>query len=83
VLRRVKGPYPSTQDVGYVVELQRQAAEVLRAGSAALALFSAPALTELMAADPKAVTLIGRGTLERVLDAAVWMERCRPELRTS
>jgi hypothetical protein len=56
---------------------------VLRAGSEALALCSAPVITKTVAADPKAVTLIGRGALERVLDAAVWMDRCRPELRIS
>jgi asparagine synthase (glutamine-hydrolysing) len=83
VLRRVKSPYPSTQDVGYVIELQRQAADVLKAGSEALALFSRPVLAEIAAPDPKAVTLTDRGALERVLDAAVWMDRCRPELRIS
>jgi asparagine synthase (glutamine-hydrolysing) len=83
VLRRVKSPYPSTQDVGYVIELQRQAADVLRAGSEALALFSLPVLNETVAADPKSVTMMGRGALERVLDAAVWMDRWHPELRLS
>jgi asparagine synthase (glutamine-hydrolysing) len=83
VLRRVKSPYPSTQDVGYVIELQRQAADVLRAGSEALALFSLPVLNDTVAADPKAVTMMGRGALERVLDAAVWMDRWHPELRLS
>jgi hypothetical protein len=40
-------------------------------------------LNETVAADPKAVTMMGRAALERVLDAAVWMDCCRPELRIS
>jgi asparagine synthase (glutamine-hydrolysing) len=81
VLRRVKSPYPSTQDLGYVAELQRQAVDVLRAGSDALALFDGTALGAVAAADPKAVTPKQRFGLEKLLDTAIWFDVCKPQLR--
>jgi asparagine synthase (glutamine-hydrolysing) len=80
VIQRVKSPYPSTQDRGYVVELQRQAADVLRSGNGALALFDQPGLAAVTTADPKAVTPYERFGLERLLDTAVWFDTCRPKI---
>jgi asparagine synthase (glutamine-hydrolysing) len=81
VVHRVKSPYPSTQDLGYVAELQRQATDVLRTGNEALALFDMTALSAVTAADRKAVTPKQRFGLEKLLDTAVWFDVCRPELR--
>lgn len=83
VVQRVKSPYPSTQDLGYVAELQHQAAAMLRTGSEAFTVFSQPRLEEIAATEPKAVTPMERGALERLLDVATWLEIYRPELRTS
>jgi asparagine synthase (glutamine-hydrolysing) len=81
VVQRVKAPFPSIQDLGYVAELQRQAVGVLRSDNGALALFDRTGLADVTAADPKAVGTQERFALERLLDTAVWYNTCRPTLR--
>ncbi|MEU4216665.1 asparagine synthase (glutamine-hydrolyzing) [Actinoplanes sp. NPDC026623] len=81
VLKRVKAPYPSTQDFAYVTELQRQAADALRNGNEALTLFNTIALSEVTTADPRSLTPQLRVGLEKLLDTTAWFDLCRPELR--
>jgi hypothetical protein len=45
--------------------------------------FSQPRLEEIAATEPKAVTPMERGALERLLDVATWLDIYRPELRIS
>jgi hypothetical protein len=81
VIQRVKAPYPSTQDTGYVVELRRQAADALRSGNGALALFDQPAMAAVATADPKAVDTFQRFGLERLLDVVTWFDACHPRIQ--
>jgi len=81
VVQRVKAPFPSIQDLGYVAELQRQAADVLHSDNGALALFDRTGLAGVTAADSMAVSTQERFALERLLDTAAWYNTCRPTLR--
>lgn len=81
VLERPKSIYPVTQDLGYVAELQRQAAAALRSGNGDLELFDVPRLTKITAMDPKAVAPHERLGMEKVLDFSVWLNACRVRLR--
>jgi asparagine synthase (glutamine-hydrolysing) len=81
VLQRAKAPYPTTQDPRYLVELQRQAADVLHSDNGALALFDRSGLAKVTAADPNAVGTQERFALERLLDTAIWYDTFRPTLQ--
>ncbi|MFD9735287.1 asparagine synthase (glutamine-hydrolyzing) [Umezawaea sp. NPDC059074] len=82
VTERVKSPYPSTQDSGYALELQRQAKDVLaERDSGVFAVFDADWVRTAVALDPAAVTGRLRTGLERVLDLHHWIDLYRPELR--
>lgn len=83
VVERVKSPYPSTQDLRYVAELQRQTSQALRDGNGDLALFDVGRLAEVVALDPKAVAAHERFAMERVLDFATWLQISRPQIRLS
>jgi asparagine synthase (glutamine-hydrolysing) len=78
VVRRVKSPYPSTQDPHYGEELQRQARELLSGQSAVFDLIGRPWVTE--AVDSPSLTAMERGGLERVLNLATWLDIYRPEM---
>ena len=80
VLERVKSPYPSTQDTGYVAALQRQALEVIDRRPASLALFDDEWLRGVRTADPTALASGDRQGLERVLDFDVWEQQRQPQL---
>jgi asparagine synthase (glutamine-hydrolysing) len=82
VVERVKSPYPSTQDLGYVTELQRQLDGLMHSGGDGSGLFNQATMADIAATDPKAITPGQRAAMERVLDVATWIDACRPELRT-
>jgi asparagine synthase (glutamine-hydrolysing) len=82
VTERVKSPYPSTQDLGYAAELQRQAADVLtEVGNPTFDIFDPSWVRAAVTQDPAAVTGRVRNGLERVLDMHHWLDLYRPELR--
>ncbi|WP_265447664.1 asparagine synthase (glutamine-hydrolyzing) [Flexivirga meconopsidis] len=79
VVDRVKSPYPSTQDLGYVSRLQQQAADVLAdAAHDVFALVDRDWLTEQIALEPAHAERAG---LEKVLDLHAWIELYQPELK--
>jgi asparagine synthase (glutamine-hydrolysing) len=79
VLARQKAAYPSTQDTGYVAELQRQAAAI-RPGHDALALIDRDWLASAVRRDPGTLGKPDRLGLERALDVATWLDLYRPTL---
>ncbi|MCP2260905.1 asparagine synthase (glutamine-hydrolyzing) [Streptoalloteichus tenebrarius] len=83
VVERVKSPYPSTQDVQYLVDLQHQVQDLLAGDSPALDLVDREAVLELARRDPEKVVAGERSRLERLLDVATWLEIRRPVLKLS
>ncbi|GAB2989559.1 asparagine synthase (glutamine-hydrolyzing) [Amycolatopsis acidiphila] len=82
VADRVKSPYPSTQDPGYVVALQQQAKEVLAAkDNPVFALVDRQWLSDAVAAVPDSITTVTRHGLDRVLDLHHWFDIYQPELQ--
>ena len=78
VVDRVKSPYPSTQDLGYVTELQRQAADVAASGNhAVFDLVDRDWLTAQAGAEPGSAARAG---IERALDLHTWIEEYHPEI---
>jgi asparagine synthase (glutamine-hydrolysing) len=84
VLGRVKSPYPSTQDVGYLVALQQQAKELVADPSnPVFEVISRDWVTETVGLDAAEVKWGRRFGLERALDMAVWLDLYRPTLNLS
>ena len=82
VVDRVKSPYPSTQDPGYVAALQQQVKEVLAApDSPVFSLVDRNWLTEVVDTDPQAVTNGVRHGLNQTLDLHHWFDIYQPELQ--
>ncbi|MFC9997185.1 asparagine synthase (glutamine-hydrolyzing) [Nocardia sp. NPDC127526] len=82
VAKRLKSPYPSTQDPGYAVALQSQAKELLaESDSPVFELVSRDWLQEAVQAE--AATLSGqtRHGLDRVLDLYHWFDLYSPRLQ--
>src|SRR5215469_13424678 len=83
VVDRVKSPYPSTQDPGYTVKLQKNARHYLsRPGHPVFDLVSRDWLARAVAAEAQ-VTQASRRGLERTLDLALWLDMYKPVLKLS
>jgi asparagine synthase (glutamine-hydrolysing) len=83
VAQRPKSPYPSTQDVHYVEDPQRQAKELLSTDAPVFDVVSKNWLEQAVQLDPARVPSAVRNSIERTLDLQVWLEVCRPTLRLS
>ena len=82
VVDRVKSPYPSTQDVGYLVALQQQGKELLaEADNPVYEVINRQWLAETVELDPAEVKWGRRFGLERALDMSVWLDLYRPTLQ--
>ncbi|NUT41645.1 MAG: asparagine synthase (glutamine-hydrolyzing) [Thermoactinospora sp.] len=75
ILRRVKAPYPVTQDMGYELALRSAVRELAEDKDApVLPLLDPDALREAVDSPPeKVTTTMTRGSLELVLDLDVWL----------
>ena len=81
VVKRVKSPYPSTQDPQYGAVLAAQAKDLLGGGDDALfALIDRASLEQVTNLDPATLQPINRARLERVLDLSVWLGMYRPQI---
>ena len=81
VVKRVKSPYPSTQDPQYGAALQAQAKDLLGSGDDALfGLIDWAALEQVTNLDSVTLRPLDRARLERVLDMSVWLDMYRPEI---
>jgi asparagine synthase (glutamine-hydrolysing) len=76
IRRRVKSPYPATQDVAYEQALRDTLGDLVRAGKApVLPLLDAAAVREITAGPVgKTTTTMSRMSLELALDLNVWLE---------
>ena len=83
VVERVKSPYPSTQDVGYVVALQDQLRDLLGTDHAMFDLFDRQRLAAAVDADPRRVSAMERAGFDRALDVATWIDLHHPVLKLS
>ena len=81
VVERVKSPYPSTQDVRYVAELQDQLRALLAADHAVFELFDRQKVGAAIGAAPAAVTPRQRNGFEKALDLATWLDLRHPVLK--
>jgi asparagine synthase (glutamine-hydrolysing) len=83
VAKRVKSPYPSTQDPAYAVKLRDNAREYLSSpGHPVFDLVSRDWLTSATAAGAE-ITQASRFGLERILDLALWLDIYKPVLKLS
>jgi asparagine synthase (glutamine-hydrolysing) len=81
VLQRVKSPYPSTQDLRYVADIQRQAQELATGnGHDVFGLVDRDWIRRTVREDPATVSAVQRHALERTLDLAAWIDLYRPRL---
>jgi asparagine synthase (glutamine-hydrolysing) len=81
VVQRVKSPYPSTQDVHYVSDIQQQALELLaQPGHDVFGLIDPDWLVRAAHEDPAKITSPHRHGIERTLDVATWLDLYRPRL---
>lgn len=80
VAERVKSPYPSTQDHGYVVALQQQARR-LSGDDPAREFFDGEWLTSVLSKESGALGSSDRSGLERLLDLSNWTATYQPSLR--
>ncbi|MFT7837914.1 asparagine synthase (glutamine-hydrolyzing) [Saccharothrix sp. BKS2] len=84
VAGRRKSGYPSTQDLRYVAELQRQVRDVLAdPGTDALFVCDPVKVAAATALDPAAVDPAARLTFERILDVDAWLDLAKPTLKLS
>ncbi|WP_314173650.1 asparagine synthase (glutamine-hydrolyzing) [Streptomyces winkii] len=84
VYDRVKSPYPSTQDPGYVTAVQKSAAEVLAAPShPVFDLVSRDWLRRAVETDAAGISPARRHGLEHALDIALWIDMYGPALTLS
>ncbi|TCO57005.1 asparagine synthase (glutamine-hydrolyzing) [Actinocrispum wychmicini] len=79
VVRRVKSPYPSTQDPAYGKEIQRQVRDLLAEGNHRVFDLTDRKWAQSLATVDE-VTGRDRGALERILNMAVWLDIYRPEM---
>lgn len=83
VLKRVKAPYPSTQDPVYAARLQHIARDQLsQPGHPVFDLVSRDWLSRVTAPGAE-VTPDRRRGIERALDLALWLDMYKPTLKTS
>jgi asparagine synthase (glutamine-hydrolysing) len=81
VVQRVKSPYPSTQDVLYVGDIQRQALELLAQPEHEVwSLVDGSWLAQAALDEPAAIDSARRHGIERTLDLAVWLDMYHPRL---
>ncbi|MFR9794876.1 asparagine synthase (glutamine-hydrolyzing) [Streptomyces sp. MS06] len=81
VYRRVKSPYPSTQDPAYGAALQEQARELLaRPGHPVFDLVDRERLRSAAHRPEPVSTQAARRGLERALDLALWLDLYAPDL---
>jgi asparagine synthase (glutamine-hydrolysing) len=81
VVQRVKSPYPSTQDVLYLGDIQRQALELLaQPGHEVFSLVDGSWLAQAALDEPAALSSAHRHGIERTLDLATWLDMYRPRL---
>jgi asparagine synthase (glutamine-hydrolysing) len=74
VVRRVKSPYPSTQDAGYEQVLRRRVAALLESGGPVVPLLDAGAVRKRLAAPVGAIPgMAARVPLEQVLALDAWL----------
>ncbi len=81
VLRRVKSPYPSTQDPLYARALQRQAKELLATDDPVFGLVNRRWVGEVAQQDPVTMRTEVRNSIERTLNLSTWLDIYRPQLR--
>jgi asparagine synthase (glutamine-hydrolysing) len=81
VLRRVKSPYPSTQDPLYASTLQQQAKELLATDDPVLGLVERRWIDEVTQQDPATMRTEVRNSIERALNLSTWLDIYRPALR--
>lgn len=80
VAERVKSPYPSTQDHGYVVALQQQARR-LTGDDPAKEFFDDDWLESVVTKESAGLDRADRFGLERLLDLSTWCGEHRPTIR--
>jgi asparagine synthase (glutamine-hydrolysing) len=82
IVKRVKNPYPSTQDPAYERALRAQVAAIAGDRShVAAPLFDAGKVRQALAREPGNVsTLADRTNLERVRSMSTWFEEYKPAL---
>src|SRR6201991_3004632 len=83
VAQRPKSPSPSTQDVHYVADVQRQAKELLAGDNPVFELVNNNWLEHAVQLDPARIPSPVRNSIERTLDIQAWLEVYRPTLRLS
>ena len=81
VLRRVKSPYPSTQDPLYARALQQQAKELLATDDPVFGLVNRRWVGEVAQQDPVTMRTEVRNSIERTLNLSTWLDIYRPQLR--
>jgi asparagine synthase (glutamine-hydrolysing) len=81
VVQRVKSPYPSTQDVHYVADIQQQALDLLaQPGHDVFGVIDPDWLVRAAREDPARITSPHRHGIERTLDVATWLDLYHPRL---
>ncbi|MBP2477002.1 asparagine synthase (glutamine-hydrolyzing) [Crossiella equi] len=82
VLARRKSPYPSTQDVKYVLATQDQLHELMaNPGAPVFDVIERSWVRDLAKAAPASFDRVTRQFVERLLDIATWLDIYRPEMR--
>ncbi|MGW0520979.1 asparagine synthase (glutamine-hydrolyzing) [Crossiella sp. NPDC003009] len=82
VLERRKSPYPSTQDVKYLLAVQDQLHELLaRRDTPVFDLIERDWVRAVATAAPAHIDRATRQFLERLLDITMWLDIYRPEMR--
>jgi asparagine synthase (glutamine-hydrolysing) len=81
VIKRVKSPYPSTQDPHYAGAIQEQAGELLaQRDHPVFSLVNPTWVREAVRQDPALISRAARHQLERTLDLATWLDIYRPAI---
>jgi asparagine synthase (glutamine-hydrolysing) len=84
VARRIKSPYPSTQDPLYVDAVQGQAKHLLgHRDHAVFSLVNLKWVREAVRQDPATISTTSRAGLERTLDLAAWLDIYSPQIAMS
>ncbi|GAA2838917.1 asparagine synthase (glutamine-hydrolyzing) [Crossiella cryophila] len=82
VLERRKSPYPSTQDVKYLLAVQDQLHELLsRRDATVFEIIERDWVRAVATTDPALIDRATRAFLERLLDITMWLDIYRPEMR--
>jgi asparagine synthase (glutamine-hydrolysing) len=81
VVRRVKTPYPSTQDVHYVAAIQDQVKDLtVQREHEVFSLVDRKWASDAARQDPDAITATTRHGLELALDLSAWLDIYRPRI---